>query len=119
MDKTVMDYIVEKTKELIAAPSCSQETKAAAESWLSKAGTPEEKSETEKYIKELEMDIMPIDNLIAFAGSDRGKEYFGADIAAGIAAHAKEIKEKGAKYCDCPACLAASDILSKKEEMLK
>src|SRR5699024_12098669 len=29
-------YAVEKTKELIAAPTCSQETKAAAEIWLAK-----------------------------------------------------------------------------------
>lgn len=119
MDKQVLAYAVEKTKELIAAPTCSQETKAAAESWLAKVGTPEEQEETEKYIKELEMDIMPIDQLIAFAGSEQGKGYFGADTAAGIAAHAEEVKAGGGKYCDCPACLAVAAILEKKEDLLK
>jgi len=32
-------------------------------------------------------------------------------------AHAKEIKAKGAKYCDCPACTACAAILAKKAEM--
>ena len=31
MDKKVLDYVVEKTNELISAPSCSSETKASAE----------------------------------------------------------------------------------------
>ena len=62
---------------------------------------------------------MPIDQLIAFAGSEKGKEYFGADTAAGIEAHAKEIKAAGGEYCDCPACLIVKDILDQKDEMLK
>ena len=31
------------------------------------------------YVKELEADIMPIDGLISFAGSDMGAQVFGAD----------------------------------------
>ena len=71
-----------------------------------------------KYIAELEADIMPIDGLIAFAESDAGAQVFGADAAKNVAAHAKEIKAAGAKYCDCPACAAAEAILEKKDMML-
>ena len=69
------------------------------------------------YIAELEEDIMPIDGLIAFAGSDMGAKVFG-DAAKGVLAHAEEIKAAGAKYCDCPACAACEAILAKKDEIL-
>jgi hypothetical protein len=41
-----------------------------------------------------------------------------------IQANIKNIKnieniENGAKYCDCPACAAAEDILRKKDSLLK
>lgn len=35
-----------------------------------------EADEIKEYIAELEADIMPIDNLIAFAGSEAGAGYF-------------------------------------------
>ena len=34
MDQNVLSYVEEKTMALIDAPTCSQETKAAAQSWL-------------------------------------------------------------------------------------
>ena len=61
--------------------------------------------------------IMPIDGLIAFAGSEMGAQVFGAEKAKGVLAHAEEIKAAGAKYCDCPACAACEAILEKKDEM--
>lgn len=118
MNKQTLDYIVEKTHELINAPTCNSETKSAAQAWLDAVGTDNEAAETQKYIKELESDIMPIDNLIGFAESEQGAQYFGADKANSIAAHAKEIKSKGAKYCDCPACAAVEAILVKKDSIL-
>lgn len=119
MNKEVREYAIEKTKELIGAPTCSVETKAAAQSWLAAAGTDAEKEETKQYIAELEADIMPLDTLIAFAGSEEGRGYFGADAAAEIVSHAEELKKAGERYCDCPACLAAAAILERKEELLK
>lgn len=115
----MLDFVVEKTRELIDAPTCSAETKASAQAWLEAVGTDNEAEETKKYIEELEADIMPIDQLIAFSQSEAGKSYFGADVAKGIADHAIEIKAAGAKYCDCPACAAVEVILSKKDDMLK
>ena len=77
-----------------------QRQRQRGQAWLDAVGTENEAQETEKYIAELEADIMPIDNLIAFAESGGGAKVFG-DNAPGVAAHAKEIKAAGAKYCDC------------------
>lgn len=119
MNKEVLDYVVEKTHELMNAVSCSNEAKTAAQNWLNAIGTEKEAEETKKYFAELECDIMPIDSLIAFAESDHGAQVFGADKAKGIAVHAKEVKAAGGKYCDCPACAAVAAILEKKEALLK
>ena len=104
MEKQILNEVIEETKKLIAAPSCSQEAKDAANAWLDAVGTDNEEAETKKYIAELEEDIMPIDGLIGFAGSEKAKE---------VEAHAKEVKAAGGKYCDCPACTACEVILSK------
>lgn len=118
MKQETLDFVKEKTAALIAAPSCSAEAKAAAEKWLAAVGTAEEAEATKAYIAELEADIMPIDGLIAFAGSKAGVGVFGAELAKNILAHAKEIKAAGAEYCDCPACAACKAILDKKAELL-
>ncbi len=118
MNKEVLEYVVEKTKELIAAPTCNSETKASAQSWLEAVGTPGEAEATRRYITELEGDIMPIDSLLAFAESEAGAKVFGAEKAPQVAAHAREIKAAGAKYCDCPACAAVEAILNRKSEIL-
>ena len=79
MTQETLNYVVEKTKELMAAPSCSQEAKDAAQAWLDAVGTEKEAEETKKYIAELEEDIMPLDGLIAFAESEMGAKVFGAE----------------------------------------
>ena len=118
MKKEVLDFVAEKTKELIEAPTCSQEAREAAKAWLDAVGTDKEQEETKKYIAELEEDIVTVDGLIAFAESEAGAGVFG-EKAPEVAAHGREIKAAGAKYCDCPACAAVEAILSKKEEMLQ
>lgn len=117
MDREVLEYAVEKTRELMNAASCSGEAKAAAQAWLDCVGTDREAEETKKYIAELEADIVTVDGLISFAESEAGAGVFGEQKAADVAAHAREIKAAGAKYCDCPACAAAEAILEKKELM--
>lgn len=117
MKKETLDFIVAKTQELIEAPTCSKEAGDAAKAWLAAAGTEQEAEATKAYIAELEEDIVTVDGLAAFAESEMGAKVFGAD-APNVAAHAREIKAAGAKYCDCPACAAVEAILDKKEEML-
>ena len=118
MDQKVLDYIVEQTHVLMAAPSCCAEAKAAAQAWLDAIGTAAEAAATEKYLAELAADIMPIDGLIGFAESSDGIHCFGAETAKQLAAHAKEIKAAGAAYCDCPACKAVAAILAQKGNLL-
>ena len=118
MKQETLNFVKEQTAALIAAHSCSAEAKAAAEKWLAAVGTAKEAEVTKAYIAELEADIMPIDGLIAFAGSEAGVGVFGAELAKNILAHAKEINAAGAAYCDCPACAACKEILDKKAELL-
>ena len=79
MEKDVLDFVREKSRELIASPTCCGEAKSAAQAWLDAVGTDREAAETQKYIAELEADIMPIDKLIEFAGSDAGIRCFGSE----------------------------------------
>ena len=118
MDQKVREYTEEKVKELLRAYSCCAEAKAAGQAWLDAVGTEKEAEKTKELIAELEEDIIPIDGLIAFAGSEAGAGVFGAEKAKEVEAHAREIKAAGAKYCDCPACTAVAAILEKKSEML-
>lgn len=119
MEKALLDFVVEKTNELMNAFSCSKEAKEAAKSFLDAVGTDREAEETKKYIAELEADIVTAEGLEAFAGSEMGAKVFGKDKAKEVAAHAKELQAKGAKYCDCPACAAVEAILEKKDSILK
>lgn len=118
MDQKVRDEVAALTRSLMEAASCCSEAKAAAQRWLDALGTDAERAETQAYIEELEADIMPIEGLIAFAQSEKGAAVFGADAAANIAAHAREIQAAGARYCDCPACAAVEAILAHKEALL-
>lgn len=116
MNKDVLNFVVEKTHELMNASTCSAEAKAAAQAWLDAIGTENEAAQTERYMAELEADIIPIDGLIAFAESEHGIKVFG-EAAPNVAAHGREIKAAGALYCDCPACAAAVAIVEKKDEL--
>ena len=118
MEQEVCRFVEEKTRELLKAPTCCQELKEAGRAWLDAVGTQQEAPQTKAYIAELEADIMPVEQLIAFAQSEDGMRYFGAERATGIAAHAIEIRDAGAKYCDCPACAAAEAILKKRDRLL-
>ena len=118
MENALLDFVTAKTNDLLAAPSACQEVKAAATAWLAAVGTEKEAEETAKYIAELETDIMPIDGLIAFGQTELALQIFGAEGVKKLQAHAQELKDSGAKYCDCPACAACKAILDRKAEML-
>lgn len=118
MNVEVKDFVTEKVNVLINAASCCAEAKEAAKNWLSALETDREYEATKNLIAELEEDIMPIDGLIAFAGSDAGAQVFGAETAKNVLSHAEALKASGAKYCDCAACAACEAILTKKDELL-
>ena len=114
MDKQAL---IEKIKAMAAAPSCCPELTAAVQVYFDALGTDKEKVAAQNLIAEIEGDITTIDNLVAFAHSDRAKEIFG-EGQKGFAAHADELKSSGAKYCDCGACAPALEILNNKEILL-
>lgn len=118
MKQEILDFVKEKTQDLLQAPSACKEVKAAANAWLAAIGTPNEAEETAKYIAELEADIMPIDGLIAFGETELALQIFGAEGVKGLRAYAQELKASGALYCDCPACAACKAIIDRKAELL-
>lgn len=111
------EAIVEKVKALIAAPSCYAGLKKIAEEYIAALGSDREKEAGRKLVAELEADVQTIDDVLAFFESDAGEKTFGAEQAAAYAAHAREVKAKGGKWCDCPACAPGREILDRKEEL--
>ena len=103
--------LIETTKTLIAAPSCCQPLKAAAQAWLDAAGTAGEKAAAEAFLKELKEDVCTIDDALGFFGSPKAAEYFGEEKAKELDAFAKQQKANGAKWCFCPACAEGAKLL--------
>ena len=95
MEKTLLDFVTEKTRALIAAPTCCSQLKAMAEDWLNAAGTAQEAEATRRYVAEMEADIMPAEGLLAFAKSEMGAKVFGPENAPNVAAHAQAAGGRG------------------------
>ena len=108
-DFMMNEAIVEKVKALIAAPSCYAGLKKIAEEYIAALSSDREKEAGRKLVAELEV--------LAFFESDAGEKTFGVKQAAAYAAHAREVKAKGGKWCDCPACAPGREILDRKEEL--
>ncbi len=119
MDTATKEFVITKTKELLAAPETCQEAKDAANAYLKAIDTPAEKEEAKKFVAEIEADITSIDGLIAFAKSDMGKSVFGGPAEAQkVVLQAEKVKADGGKYCFCHACTAIAALLTKKAEIL-
>ena len=117
--KKVRDDLKIKVEQLISLPGCCTELKEAAQVWLDTYGdTNANQAAAKAFIKELEEDILPVDDCIAFLGTDHAKQLFG-DKTDGMLAHMKQIKREGAVHCDCPACSLASEILAQKDYLNK
>ncbi len=110
--------IRQKVQDLVNAPSCYAGLKAVAMEWLKAEGTEAEKEMSVKLVAELEDDVQTIDEVLEFFSSEAGQKAVGAEVAAGMAAHFKEVKAAGGKWCDCPACVAGRAILDNKELIL-
>ena len=85
--------IIAKVNELIATPNCNPELRAAAENYI-KA---QDKAAAEKLIKALESCVNSIDETLAFAESDMGKNIFGEETAKNIAQNCHKAKDAGEK----------------------
>ena len=105
--------IIAKVNELIATPNCNPELRAAAENYI-KA---QDKAAAEKLIKALESCVNSIDETLAFAESDMGKNIFGEETAKNIAQNCHKAKDAGEKFCTCPACQLGAVIYANKEAL--
>lgn len=112
------ELVIAKVKDVIAAPTCCAELKAAAEEYLTSLDTEKEKEAGKKLLTELEEDVQTIDAVLAFFTSEDGVKFFGADTASALAEQARKVKAEGGRYCFCPACTAGSAILDMKDVLL-
>lgn len=99
--------IIDKIREMISAPSCCQELKTKADEYLVAVGTTREDKKFRELVDEIKADILPVDAMVEFMASQK----FDEETAKEFIAHAKELKAKGEKFCDCPACSAAQEVL--------
>ena len=109
--------LTQLVQALLDAPTSNETVKEFAQSWINAEGTPKQKELTKQLVSVAEQNIALIDETIGFAGSEVATQNLGAEGAANLLQHAKEIKAQGAKFCDCPGCVAAKNIIDLKEEI--
>ena len=116
MEKELFDYVAQRADVLSAADTSTQVTKDAALVWKAAVAADSSdaavKDATNKLLDILEGRPTTIDGVIAFAEGP-AKEMFGEEAAAQMLAEQIKRKEQGAKYCNCEACTAASELLAK------
>ena len=115
MEKELIGYIAERVEVLAASGASTQVTKDAALAWrdaVAAGGEAAADAATERLLDVLEGRPTTIDGVIAFAEGP-AKELFGEESAAQILATQQQRKAEGAKWCDCDACTAATEILAR------
>lgn len=116
MEQATFDYIAPRVDILSTSQASTQVTKDAAVAWKKAIAADNSDTVIEQATKQL-LDILEgrpttIDGVIAFAQGP-AKEMFGEEAAAQFLAKQQQRKADGAKWCDCDACTAASEILAK------
>lgn len=111
MEKSLFDLTSAKVDEMLAAPSASEATKAAAQAWKDAiAAGADADVTTATLLDAVSEKQTTIDALIGFVGSEMGAQVFG-DAAPGMLAHEEERKAAGAAWCDCAACRPCHELL--------
>ena len=101
----IREDLAAETRRLVNIEWARPELKAAAQAWLDTMDDGTANAEpTKAFVKALEESICTVEELAANPQ---------------FAAHAAELKAKGALFCDCEACTIAADLLSKKEYLAK
>jgi hypothetical protein len=116
MEKELFDYIAERADILSTSGASTQVTKDAALAWKEAVAADGSDAAVEDATNKL-LDILDgrpttIDGVIAFAQGP-AKGMFGEEAAAKMLAEQLKRKEQGARYCNCDACTAASELLAK------
>ena len=119
MEKDRFDYIAERVDVLANAQSGTQTTKDAANAWkeaVADDGIGAADEATRVLIDILDGRPTDIEGVLAFTAGP-AKEMFGEGAAAQMHAAQQKRKQAGAKWCDCPACTAATEILALYERV--
>ncbi len=116
MEKELFDFVSERADILVTSQSSTQVTKDAAQAWkdaiAADASDEATQAATNKLLDILEGRPTTIDGVIAFA-SGPAKELMGDEAAAQMLEAQLKRKEQGAKWCNCPSCAAASELLAR------
>ena len=120
MEEIIMTHtqLTQLVQALLDAPQSNHKVKEFAQSWIDAKGTPKQEELTKQLVSVAEQNIALIDETIGFASSELATQILGAEGAANLLQHAKEIKAQGAEFCDCPACVAAKNIIDLKAEIV-
>ena len=110
--------LTQLVQALLDAPSSNPTVKEFAQSWLDAEGTPKQEELTKQLVSVAEQNIALIDETISFASSELAVQILGEEGAANLLQHAKDIKAKGAEFCDCPSCVAAKNIIDLNTEIV-
>jgi len=109
--------VKELVQALLDARTSNPTVKEFAQSWLDAEGTPKQEELTKQLVSVACQNSALHEETIGFSGSDLAKQMLGAEVAAQLLQHAKDIKAKGAEFCDCPRCTAAKHIIDLKAEI--
>ena len=97
-----------------AAPAIDELMEKAApkiEELKGKAAPTIDKVTDSELIAKLKEGIATVNETIEHFSDPKVKEDIGEEAAEQIRAHAEALKAEGKKYCDCPACTKAREIL--------
>ncbi len=78
MTQETRNFVTEKLKAALAAPSCCAELKEIGMEWIQAAGSDHEDAATKSLIHELEEDVCTIDDVLDFFESPAAASVFGA-----------------------------------------
>ena len=109
--------LTQLVQALLDAPTSNETVKEFAQSWINAEGTPKQEELTKQLVSVAEQNIALIDETIGFAGSELATQILGEEGAANLLQHAKDIKAEGAKFCDCPGCMACKNVIDLKVEI--
>ena len=104
---------IDELKEKAAPKIEELKDKAAPklEELKGKAAPVVDKVTESEFIKQLKAGISSLDEVIDTFSKPEMKENIGEEAAEQIKKHAEAMKAEGKKFCDCPACTKAREIL--------
>ena len=114
MEKELFDFVSARAEILSKSDASTQITKDAAQAWIDAVAADADAADaaTDKLLSILDGRPTTIDDVIAFAKGPAA-QMFGQEAANKMLAEQMKRKKEGAKFCNCEACSAASELLAR------